>query len=177
VARACRDAAPNARLVLVPRHPNRAPAVAAALAAEGFPCQRLTELRAGVAPDPDRPAIVDTIGELEDVYALADLVFVGGSLVPHGGQNMLEPAARGRPVLYGPNVTNFREEARLLEDAGAARRLAGTAELAGALAELLADPAARRGMADAGMAAVRSQRGATALTLEALGARCGIARG
>ena len=168
VAEAWRAAAPGARLVLVPRHPGRAEEVVEALARAGAPAQRLTALRAGEAPDPSRPAVVDTIGDLEGVYGLADLVFVGGSLVPHGGQNMLEPAAQGRPVLYGPHVANFVQEAALLERAGAARRLAGTDELARALGELLADPAARERMAAAGIAATRAQQGATRLTLAAL---------
>jgi 3-deoxy-D-manno-octulosonic-acid transferase len=70
-------------------------------------------------------ALVDTIGELEHVYALSDVVFVGGSLVPHGGQNMLEPAAQGRPVVFGPHVHNFVQEVALLEKAGACVKLAG----------------------------------------------------
>ena len=173
VAQAWREAAAGARLVLVPRHPDRAPAIALELAALGCAPERLTELRARAAgADPDRPLLVDTIGELESIYALADLVFVGGSLIPHGGQNMLEPAALGCAVIYGPHVANFRQEAGLLERAGAARRVADAAELGRALAELLADAEERRRMGSAGAAAARAQRGATALTLDALAARC-----
>ena len=95
--------------MLVPRHPERAPEVVRAIAACGGPApQRVTELRArGEAADPDRPLVVDTIGELESFYALADLVYIGGSLVPHGGQNMLEPAAQGIAVVYGPHVSGL----------------------------------------------------------------------
>ena len=64
--------------------------------------------------------ILDTVGELADLYRLATVVFVGGSLVPTGGHNMLEPALRKKPVLYGPHATNFRESAALLESVGAA---------------------------------------------------------
>lgn len=177
---ACLAAAPGARIVVVPRHPPRAADVQRALAAVGARPQLLTELRRGVeTPDPSRPALVDTIGELEAIYALADVVFVGGSLVPHGGQNMLEPAAQRRAVIYGPHVDNFRQEAALLESAGAARRVAGRSELAQALAELSGDRAGREAMALAGAAAVQRQKGATQLTLSALADRClpPVARG
>lgn len=168
VARAALRAAPGARLVLVPRHPDRAAELAARFQAAGTPVQRLTELRAGARLAPARPLLVDTIGELERVYALADLVFVGGSLVPHGGQNMLEPAAQGKPVLFGPHVDNFDQEAALLTAAGAARVVAGAAELERELARLVAAPEERARMGAAGMAAVAAQRGATELTLRAL---------
>jgi 3-deoxy-D-manno-octulosonic-acid transferase len=168
VARAVRRALAGARLVLVPRHPPRGAQVLEELRSQGIDCQRLTELRAGEPLVAERPLLVDTIGELERVYSLADLVFVGGSLVPHGGQNMLEPAAQGRPVLFGPYIDNFDQEAALLLAAGAASRVADAAELERELARLGADPEACARMGAAGMAAVAAQRGATELTLEAL---------
>ena len=113
-------------------------------------------------------AVVDTIGDLEGVYGLADLVFVGGSLVPHGGQNMLEPAAAGRATLYGPHVENFREEAELLERDGASVRLEGPEGLGATLRDLLGDEQRRARMSRTGMAAVASQTGASRRTLEAL---------
>lgn len=172
-AQACREAAPQARVIVVPRHPPRAADVQRALTAIGARPQLLTELRRGVeAPDPTRPVLVDTIGELEAVYALADVVFVGGSLIPHGGQNMLEPAAQRRAVVYGPHVDNFRQEAALLESSGAALRVAGRAELTRALAELASDRPRRDAMAVAAAAAVQRQKGATRLTLSALADRC-----
>ena len=144
-----------------------------ALSEDGPLPQRLTALREGLeAPDPDRPLVVDTIGELEGVYALADLVFVGGSLIPHGGQNMLEPAAQGRPVLYGPHVDNFEQEASLLEGAGGAHRVADAEALAVQVAALIDDPLRRKKMAQAGMRAVEAQKGATERTLAVLRARC-----
>ncbi len=166
---AWRRGAPRTRLVLVPRHPQRAADLERELEALGARPQRLTRLRAGLEePDPVRPALVDTIGELERVYGLADYVFVGGSLIPHGGQNLLEPVAQGRPCLYGPSMDNFAQEARLIEQAGAARRVADVDELARALAELVADPALAERMGAAGLRAVEAQKGATALTLAAL---------
>ncbi len=168
LARAARRAVPQARLVLVPRHPDRAAEVVAQLGAEGIRTQRLTELRAGGRVDQQLPLLIDTIGELERVYSLADLVYVGGSLVPHGGQNMLEPASQGKAVLFGPHVENFDQEAALLLAAGACRTVAGPEELERELARLLADGEERERMGRAGMAAVAAQRGATLLTLRAL---------
>ena len=169
---AFRAASQDARLILVPRHPERAAAVVASLAEDGAAPQRLTELRGGEDPDPSRPLVVDTIGELEGIYGLADLVFVGGSLVPHGGHNMLEPAAQGRPVLYGPHLANFVQEAALLEEAGGSRRVADAEELEAAVRELISDPERRGRMAGAGMRAVEDQKGATARTLALLHAWC-----
>jgi 3-deoxy-D-manno-octulosonic-acid transferase len=166
-AQGCR----GARLVLVPRHPRRAAEICAELTAQGWPPQRLSDLRSGLeAPDPSRPALVDSIGELERIYGLADLVFVGGSLIPHGGQNLLEPAAQGIPVLHGPSMQNFLQEAQLLREAGASRQVGSGGELARAAAELLADPERCRTMGLAGKAAVERQQGATEATWRALSA-------
>ncbi len=168
VVRAWLGGAPSARLVLVPRHPQRAQEVKSALTDCGAAPQLLSDLRRGEIPDPRRPAIVDTIGELEAVYALADLVYVGGSLVAHGGQNMLEPAAQGKALVYGPHVDNFIPEAALLEAAGASRRVANGRDLERAFRELTTDDAARTRMGLAGLSAVDRQKGATTLTLSAL---------
>ena len=166
--------------MIVPRHPERAREVerelARANAQEGAGSdaapQLLSAMRAGEVPDPSRPAIVDTIGELEKIYGLADIVFVGGSLIPHGGQNMLEPAAQGKPAIFGPHVHNFVQEAALLEEARACIKIASESELGAAFARLLADPELRERMSQAGRRAVEAQKGATERTLEALGARC-----
>lgn len=172
VAQAWQRSIPETRLILVPRHPVRAEAVVDELGALGIRPQRLSALRAGEAPDPARPVLVDTIGELERVYGLSDLVYIGGSLVPHGGQNMLEPASQSRGVVFGPHVENFQQEAALLEEAGAAVRLAGLEELAPTLAALVHDEERRLRMAEAGLRVVRAQKGATRRTLEALNERC-----
>jgi len=176
---AARESLPEARLIVVPRHPERAAAVQDALAAggRGAPSpERLSELRAlGQAADPRRPLIVDTIGELEELYGVADAVFIGGSLIPHGGQNMMEPAAQGVPVVYGPHVDNFLNETEMLEAVGAALRVDDAASLGNALATLAADPPMRRRMGEAGRSALRAERGATVATLDALRARIGLA--
>lgn len=168
VCRAVLAAAPAARLVLVPRHPERAAQVEKAVAEVCGGAQRLTQLRAGLRPDPRLPAIVDTIGELEAVYALADIVVVGGSFVPHGGQNLLEPAAQERAVVHGPHMWNFHAETRLLERVEAAVQVADEGGLRAALARLAADPAERAAMGGRGRSAVEAQRGATKATLDAL---------
>ncbi len=176
---AARRVLPEARLIIVPRHPERAEAVVEALAngGAGAPAaERLSKLRAlGQAADPLRPLIVDTIGELEELYGVADAVFIGGSLIPHGGQNMMEPAAQGVPVVYGPHVDNFLNETEMLEAVGAALRVEDAASLGDALGTLAADPGMRRRMGDAGRSALRAERGATVATLDALRARIGLA--
>lgn len=166
---AWRASGQGARLVLVPRHPERAPDVQRVLEERGVEAELLTELRQrDEAGDPARVAIADTIGELERLYALSDLAFVGGSLVAHGGQNVLEPAAQGVPVLVGPHVHNFRQEVALLVECGACLKVADGRQLAEVLGELLADPARSRTMGEAGLAAVASQRGATQATWRVL---------
>jgi 3-deoxy-D-manno-octulosonic-acid transferase len=169
IVQAARKGVPDMKVILVPRHPVRTAEVTRALNQIGEKPQLLTRLRNGSEqPDPDKPLIVDTIGELEQVYGLADIVFVGGSLVPHGGQNMLEPSAQGLPVLYGPNVSNFRQEASFLEEVGAAERVANPSQLATALRRLLDDEDTRNRMARAGIESVEKQRGAAKLTFDAL---------
>ena len=105
------------------------------------------------------------MGELADLYRLAAVVFVGGSLVPAGGHNMLEPALRKKPVLYGPHATNFRDSAALLESVGAAVVVADAGDLERQMTRLLRHPDTRREMGEAGFAAVAARQGAVAQTL------------
>jgi 3-deoxy-D-manno-octulosonic-acid transferase len=168
VARAARDSGAAPRVVLVPRHPDRAAQVARKLAEAGFAAQLLSDLRRGAAPDPDALRIVDTIGELEGIYALADLVVIGGSFVPHGGQNLLEPAAQERCVVHGPHMWNFASETRLLQRGAAALEARDEAALAAALRELAGDPARRAAMGERARRAVELQRGATERTMALL---------
>ncbi|HVC01007.1 MAG TPA: lipid IV(A) 3-deoxy-D-manno-octulosonic acid transferase [Steroidobacteraceae bacterium] len=155
--RALRAAVPGALLILAPRHPNRFDAVAALMGREGLGCVR----RGTGAPLPaDAPVLLlDTVGELLLFYATADVAFVGGSLVPIGGHNLLEPAALGVPVLTGPSNENGREIAALLTAAGAALIVADADELAANLIRLFAEPAARARIGAAARDLVRAQRG------------------
>ena len=108
----------------------------------------------------------DSMGEMAAYYAASDIAFVGGSLLPLGGQNLIEPCALGRPVLVGPHTFNFREVAAQAIEAGAAIRVADPAALAHEAERLFGDPAARAAMGEAGAAFARHHRGATARTID-----------
>jgi 3-deoxy-D-manno-octulosonic-acid transferase len=155
---------PDALLLLVPRHPDRFDGVADLLSRRGLRCTRRSS---GMAPDSGIAVVlVDTVGELAALYAAADAAFVGGSLVPIGGHNLLEPAALGLPVLTGPSQFNAKDIARLLIQQGAALQVADARELAAALIRLLADPAERQRMGTIGRHIVESNRGSVARLLE-----------
>ena len=158
---------PRLILVLAPRHPERAAEVERAIRDRDLPWVRRTELAAGARPQP--VLLLDTVGELVRLYAAADLVFVGGSLVPAGGHNMLEPALQRRPVLFGPHTTNFRESAELLVAAGGARVVEDGEELERAVTALLDRPEVRHRMGEAGFGAVSARQGAVRETLELVG--------
>lgn len=153
------DLPADALLVLVPRHPQRFDAVADLLRVRGLVFARRSEAQA-ITPD-TRVFLGDSMGEMAAYYAAADLCYVGGSLLPLGGQNMIEAAAAGCPALFGPHTWNFLEAAEQAVARGAARRVADGAELRGALLALHGDPEARQRMADAGLAFTRDNRGAT----------------
>ena len=155
-----REVHPGALLVLAPRHPPRFDEVAGALRAAGINFVR----RSASAGDGTDAAcavlLLDSLGELLDFYAAADVSFVGGSLVPRGGHNLLEPAALGVPILVGPDNSNGEEIARLLIARGAAEVVHDAAELGTRVTALLGDSAARERMGAAGRASVDSNRGA-----------------
>ncbi len=131
-----RELVPGLRLVLAPRQPGRAREVEEAIRARGGICARRTELPS-VAESDGAVILIDTIGELGKIYSVADVVFVGGSLIPHGGQNMMEPAGLGKAVVFGPSVENFKESVDLLLREGAAVRVRDGEGLAQALRDLL----------------------------------------
>jgi 3-deoxy-D-manno-octulosonic-acid transferase len=157
-----------ARLVVAPRHPARAATIVAQLERHGFDVVRRSDLGGPVVPRADQVVLLDTVGELEGVYALADAVFVGGSLVPHGGQNVMEPASVGRPVVVGPNVWNFRGEVDMLLQAEGLRVAGDAAGVEAALAAWLEDPAAAAALGSRARAAIEASKGATANTLAVL---------
>jgi len=155
------------RLLVVPRHRTRFEEAARVITARGFSLRRRSEgPRAGPGAA-DEVVLGDRMGELADLYEAGEVAFVGGSLIPHGGQNMLEPAARGKPVVFGPSVENFPDAAPLLLEAGAATMIRGREELAGALESYL-DAAAAERAGEAGRQAVLSARGATEETVAAV---------
>jgi 3-deoxy-D-manno-octulosonic-acid transferase len=154
---------PDALLVLVPRHPPRFAGVAEWLAAEGVTFATVSQPRATDAGD--SVLLVDSLGALLDFYAAGDVAFVGGSLVPVGGHNLLEPAALGLPILAGPHNGNAAEIAQLLARSGAVQIVHDAAQLAEGLATLFADPAERARRGQLGLAAIDENRGALARVL------------
>ena len=157
---------PEALLLLAPRHKDRFAAVAELLVRRNIEVARRSGMAGQSAPMPAAAVIlVDTIGELAALYASADVAFVGGSLVPIGGHNLLEPAALGLPVLTGPSHFNATEIAQLLLSRGAAITIADAAELAAALEHLFDDPAERRRIGAIGKSMVESNRGSVARLL------------
>jgi len=158
---------PQALLILVPRHPERFASVYESAVRDGFVAVRRST---GEAVGADTQVLVgDTMGELLFLYALADIAFVGGSLVPNGGHNLLEPAALGKPVLSGPHLFNFLEISAQLRAAGALREVQDAAQLAQVVSELWGDPAGAQAMRDAGLGVLKANQGALERLLAGLG--------
>ena len=156
----------DALLVLVPRHPERAGEVAQLLERRGFGFSRRSCLKVDSnLVTAGQVLLVDTIGELMQLYAAADIVFVGGSLVPLGGHNLLEPASLGRPVLFGEYMSNFREIAALVQAYDAGYQVDSSAELAQRCSDLLLDGVRVQAMSDNGRRLVQEQGGATQLNM------------
>ena len=160
------DTLPDALLILVPRHPERFDSVARQVSETGFGMVRRSS---GALPAADQQVLVgDTMGELVFLYACADLAFVGGSMVPNGGHNYLEPAALGLPVLSGPHRFNFTEISELLEGAGALQVVADETALAVAVQQWLQDSPARQRAGQAGQAVVADNQGALERLLQGI---------
>jgi 3-deoxy-D-manno-octulosonic-acid transferase len=157
---------PEVLCVIVPRHPQRFDAVADLLARRQVPFQRRSaDENISTAT---RVVLGDSMGELSAYYAACDIAFVGGSLLPFGGQNLIEACALGRPVLIGPHTFNFSAAAELAVKAGAAIRIHNAAELGARVGELLADFGRARQMGEAGVRFCLAHRGATERTLQLL---------
>ena len=156
--RRVRERLPDALLILVPRHPERAQAVAGQLTRRGFSFVRRS---AGESVTTATEVyLVDTLGELAMFYACSDVAFVGGSLVPVGGHNALEPAALGLPILTGPYTFNAEDIAEMLQEAGAAIEVNDATSLADVAAKILASPRIRDLRGAAGQRIVAENRGA-----------------
>lgn len=156
---------PKAAMILAPRHPERFGAVAQTLERSGIPfCKR-----SGWQGEPLAGAVLllDTIGELSSLYALADIAFVGGSLVPRGGHNILEPAQYGVPIIVGTHTENFRDIVTLFQNRSAVR-VVGPDEFLPVLMQLLSHPEERAALGCRAAETLRSQIGATQLTVDAL---------
>jgi 3-deoxy-D-manno-octulosonic-acid transferase len=159
-------------IVLAPRHPERFAAVAALLEKSGNRWTRRSQLDPVEPLKPGEIVLLDTIGELASVYSLASVAFVGGSLVPAGGHNPLEPAQFGAPIVMGPHYANFVAITDSLR-AHDALRIAAKEELAAALAALLGDRAASEAMGARAREVFERQAGATDRCVAALRALLG----
>jgi 3-deoxy-D-manno-octulosonic-acid transferase len=169
IYRRAKEAHPQLRLFLVPRQPDRFDEVAGLLEKSTIPFVRRSQVTDPSAVNPESIVLVDTIGELGPLWGLAGVAFVGGSLDGRrGGQNMIEPAAFGAVVTFGPYVWNFKEPARRLVEVGGAYQAKTSAELEEQIRRLLADPEERRAAGQAARAFVLAQQGATERTLNLL---------
>ncbi len=157
---------PDALLILVPRHPERFDSVYALCRSLGLTTRRRSSGEA--VQNDDQVLLGDTMGELLFLYALADIAFVGGSLVANGGHNLLEPAALGKPVLSGPHLFNFLEIAAQLREAGALGEVENQTQLADRVATLLNEPGTAQQMGEAGVAVLKANQGALERLLEGL---------
>jgi 3-deoxy-D-manno-octulosonic-acid transferase len=156
---------PELRLIIVPRHPQRFEAVADLLERSGLTWVR----RSSLGSEKERPVLlVDTVGELGAWWGVADLAFVGGSLGSRGGQNMIEPAAYGAAVCFGPNTRNFRDIVAAMLHADAARVVADGTELTAFVRRCLEDPEWAKQLGERARRLVVSQQGATGRTLALL---------
>lgn len=169
---------PQLKLLIAPRHIERVEEIERVISESGFESERVSRLnglrtdaeRSGIcsksANDERRIMVLDTIGHLNEAYSAATLVFVGGSLVKHGGQNPIEPAVLGRAILFGPHMFNFKYITGILLKESAALQVAGKEELIKDLKMLLKDPVKRSGLGDNAKRAIARNRGATKNNLE-----------
>lgn len=160
---------PDLQLAIIPRKPERFDEVARLIVTHKYACLRRSTGTPLVPPDAVEPRPVflgDTMGELRKFYALATVVFVGRSLVPMGGSDVMEVAGLAKPVLVGPHTENFREAVNLLVSEGACRQISAADALPAAVSDLLRHPERRSQMGRAGRDAIISRRGATKRTVD-----------
>jgi 3-deoxy-D-manno-octulosonic-acid transferase len=158
---------PQARLLVAPRHPVRFDAVPPLVEAAGFRCLRRSALDPAAWRDGE-VLLLDSLGELAQVYALASVVFVGGSLVPSGGHNILEPAVAGKAVVVGPHMDNFQEIADQFRSESALVQVSSADDLGREVSALLLDEERRHALGARARALVGRNRGAVRRTADAL---------
>ncbi len=156
----------NLKLILAPRHPERLPKVEDAIKQSGFSYRLFSET--GVHSNPYDVLLVDRMGVLASLYQIADVVFVGGSFAKRGGQNPIEAARFKKPILHGPNVSNFYEVYRVLDEQNAAVLTVSEDELYQQSKKLLERPELRTEMGVQAQTCIQSMKGATAKTLDYL---------
>ena len=166
---------PEALLVLAPRHPERFARAEQLLQEQELSVQRRSDSR---LPGRDTQCLlIDSMGELLDYYAAADITFVGGTIADIGGHNLLEPAALAKPLLFGPHTAHVKEIATRLLESGAARRVLTARDVFAAVDQLFAHPATRDRMGQAGLCLLEEGRGALQKSVDAIGALSKDARG
>ncbi len=165
-----KEGAPDLRLLIAPRHPERSPQICELVKKSGFWPRRTGSLdkEESDRQEDETVFILDTIGELIGFYAIADIVFVGGSLVKKGGQNILEPASLGKPVLFGPYMFNFRDIAGMFLKAEAALAVHNGEELKEKIEYLLGYPSKIDEMAKKARGLIAQNQGATKRNLESI---------
>lgn len=161
---------PHACLVIAPRKPGRLNEIQSIAKEHGFTCGKRSELLKQTAEMRASYPIVliDTIGELGRIYAVGDVVFVGGSLIRHGGHNVLEPAAHAKPIIVGPNMFNFKDSYSLLQNRGACVTVNNEQELTEQFLKILSDDDLRLKMGAASYAIIEENRGAAVKSIEYL---------
>lgn len=157
---------PSLFLILVPRHPERTEEVAALLERSGLQFRRRSTLSTAEQFTRGEVLLVDTVGEMRNLYALADVAFVGGSLVATGGHNLLEPASVGVPSIFGPHMSNFREIAALVLQYGAGIQVETPVGLTDSCRALIASPELRQVLGQNGLKLMRDNGGATKRQME-----------
>ncbi|MFH1965533.1 MAG: 3-deoxy-D-manno-octulosonic acid transferase [Acidobacteriota bacterium] len=159
---------PGLSLLIAPRHPHRGEEVEEIFRSSGFSTRRrsLIDLNATALNKGCDVLVLDSVGELAYLYEIADLVFMGGSLVPTGGQNVIEPAFFGKPILFGPSMTNFREIAEIFTSRKAAVQVQSLQELEIQVRKLLPDEAERLALGENARQVLENNRGAVERNLE-----------
>ena len=162
---------PKARLIIAPRKTDRVDEIRRLSSKFGYEAGLRSKLKNYSGPRPEYPVVlIDTIGELGRIYAVGDIVFVGGSLMnrSYGGHNVLEPAAHAKPILVGPSMENFKDSYSLLTKAGALHTVQDARDLIKELLTISGDDSLRKKMGDASMQVIRENRGAALNTMHYL---------
>jgi len=159
---------PHLLTIIVPRHPQRFDAVAELLKSDNHAYMRRSTLDGTAVPSDVDYLLGDSMGEMFTYYASCDVAFIGGSLLPLGGQNLIEACSMGKPVLVGPHTFNFEEASKMAIAAGAANRVQNVEELSQKLQQLFTHPQQRQAMCDASLQFSAQNRGATEKTLKVL---------
>ena len=163
---ALRKKYPQARLIIAPRKLNRIDEIKRLNTKFGYEMGYRSKLKEMKGRRPEFPVLlIDTIGELGRIYAVGDIVFVGGSLIHYGGHNVLEPAAHAKPILVGPSMEDFKDSYSLLSKAGACRMVPNVDGLTDAFLDIAGDDTLRKKMGDASIQIIRENRGAAQKTI------------